>query len=149
MSAALKHLDGQRTYQKNPTIDHPPPGNDQDNLVASGPSHMEYYPQSAHVRSLSRFYSHDILMVCLSIHAPQEILDGGVGDYLPPVPDLANSFPQSVPDTFPPGTSAMESLKRFADRYLHDPGSRIDTPRMGLNPSGGRLRVTITFDIDV
>jgi len=43
----------------------------------------------------------------------------------------------------------MESLKRFADRYLHDPGSRTDTLCMGLSPSGGRLRVTITFDIDV
>ncbi len=43
----------------------------------------------------------------------------------------------------------MEGLKRLADRYLHDPGSRIDTLRMGLSPSGGRLRVTITFDIDV
>ncbi len=134
MPAALKHLDGQRTYHKNPTIDH-----------------MEYYPQSAHVRSLSRFYSHDLdlLMVCLTIHAPQEMLDGGVGDYLRPMPDLANSFSQSVPDTLPPGTSAMESLRRLADRYLHDPGSRIDTLRMGLSPSGGRLRVTIMFDIDV
>jgi hypothetical protein len=43
----------------------------------------------------------------------------------------------------------MESLKRLADRYLHDPGSRIDTLHMGLSPSGGRLRVTIVFDIDV
>jgi len=43
----------------------------------------------------------------------------------------------------------MESLIRLADRYLHDPGSRIDTLRMGLSPSGGRLRVTIVFDIDV
>jgi hypothetical protein len=65
------------------------------------------------------------------------------------MPNLANSFSQSVPDPPPSGTSAMESLKLLADLYLHDPRSRIDTRRMGLNPSGGRVRVTIVIDIDV
>jgi len=83
------------------------------------------------------------------MHAPQEMLDGGMGYYLPPMPDFGNSFSQSVPDSPPSRTSAMESLKRLADRYLHDPGSRIDTLRMELSSSGGRLRVAIMFDIDV
>jgi len=65
------------------------------------------------------------------------------------MPDFANSLSQSVPGPPPSGTSATESLIRLADRYLHDPGSRIDTLRMGLSPSGGRLKVTIVFDIDV
>ena len=63
--------------------------------------------------------------------------------------DAANSLCQSVPDRSLSGTAAMETLKRLADRYLHDPGLRIDTLRMGLSPSGGRLRVMIVFDLDI
>ena len=58
-------------------------------------------------------------------------------------------FDMDVPDSPPAGTLAMESLKRLADRYLHDPGSRIETLRVGLSPSGGQLKVTIVFDMDV
>ncbi|KAI9444430.1 hypothetical protein BJY52DRAFT_431118 [Lactarius psammicola] len=115
----------EHTYHKNANINYLPHGNDQDNLVASGPSNMDH-TQSAH-----------------------ELLDGSVGDNLHPIPDFANSSSQGVPDSPSSGTSAMESLKCLADRYLHDPGTRIDTLRMGLSPSGGRLRVTIMFDIDV
>jgi hypothetical protein len=39
-------------------------------------------------------------------------------------------------------------MERLANRYLNDPGSRIDTLRVGLSPSGGRSRVMIVFDID-
>ena len=81
--------------------------------------------------------------------ASQDIPNSGVRDRAPLMLDSADSFSQSVPDPPPSGTSAMESLKHLADRYLHDPSSRIDTLRMGLSPSGGRLRVTIVFDIDV
>lgn len=45
--------------------------------------------------------------------------------------------------------SAKECLKRLADRYLNDPCSQVDTLRMGLTPSGGRLRVMIVLDIDI
>ena len=83
------------------------------------------------------------------MHALQDVPDGGVRDRAPLMLDSANSFSPSVPDPPPSGTSAMESLKNLADRYLHDPGSRIDTLRMGLSPSGGRLRVTVVFEIDV
>ena len=65
------------------------------------------------------------------------------------MPDFVDPISQSVPDPPPSGTLAMESLRRLADRYLHDPGSRIDTLRMGLSPSSGRLRVMIVFDMDV
>jgi hypothetical protein len=44
---------------------------------------------------------------------------------------------------------AMESLKRLAERYVQDPGSQVDTLRMGMSPSGGRLRVMIVLDIDI
>jgi hypothetical protein len=85
------------------------------------------------------------------VYAPQDIPNGGVRDREPLMPDFADSVSQSVPDPPPSGTSALavESLKCPANLYLHDPGSRIDTLRMGLSPSGGRLRVTIVIDIDV
>ena len=83
------------------------------------------------------------------MHGPQDLTNGDVRDYAPLMPDIADPISQSVPDSSPSGTLAMESLRRLADRYLHDPGSRIDTLRMGLSPSSGRLRVMIVFDIDV
>ena len=83
------------------------------------------------------------------MHALQDIPDGGVGDRAPLMLGATNSLSQSVPDPPPSETSAMENLKCLADRYLHDPGSRIDTLRVGLSPSGSRLRVTVVFDIDV
>ena len=45
--------------------------------------------------------------------------------------------------------SATEDLKRLISRYLDDPDSRVDTFRVGLNPSGSRLRVMVMLDIDV
>jgi hypothetical protein len=83
------------------------------------------------------------------VHAPQDLPNGGVSDPTPLMPAFANPVSQSVPTPPPPGALAMESLRRLADRYLHDPGSRIDTLRIGLSPSGGRLKVMIVFDIDV
>lgn len=83
------------------------------------------------------------------MHASQDIPNGGVSDPTLLIPDLANSASHSVHNPQPSGELAMESLRHLADRYLHDPGSRIDTLRMGLSPSGGRLRVMIVFDIDV
>ena len=83
------------------------------------------------------------------MHAPQDLPNGGVSDPTPLIPDLENSVSQSVHNRQPSGALARESLRHLADRYLHDPGCRIDTLRMGLSPSGGRLRVMIVFDIDV
>ncbi|KAH9166551.1 hypothetical protein EDB89DRAFT_1910110 [Lactarius sanguifluus] len=75
------------------------------------------------------------------------------GEYnIPPahaMPDVADAFSSNVPDSAPSEMSAMENLKRLSDRYLHHPGSRVGALRMGLSPSGGRLRVMITLDIDV
>lgn len=74
-----------------------------------------------------------------------------IGEGRPPLtmPDSANSFSQSVLRSPPSGALAVENLRRLAERYLHDPGSRIDTLRIGLSPSGGRLRVTIIFDMEI
>jgi len=79
--------------------------------------------------------------------APQDIPNGEVRFCPPPMSDVADPFSRSVPESAPLGVSAVEGLKRLADRYLHDPGSQVDTLRMGLSPSG-RLRVMIVVDID-
>ncbi len=42
----------------------------------------------------------------------------------------------------------MEDLKRLANRYLHNPDSRVDTLRMGLSPTGSRFMVMILLEID-
>jgi len=119
-ASASAELDGQYPYHGSPDIDYP--RNCQDNACGPHP------PSPAHVI---------------------DIPNGAVRDCAPLLTDFANSFTQNVPDSTPSGTLAMESLKRLADRYLHDPGSRIETLRMGLSPSGGRLRVIIEFDMDV
>lgn len=54
-----------------------------------------------------------------------------------------------VPESAPSGMLATECLKRLANRYLQDPGSRVDTVRVGLSPSRGRLSVMIMLDIDI
>ena len=80
---------------------------------------------------------------------PQDLPNNGVGDRPPPMPDVANTFSQNVPDTDSSRMSATEDLKRLMTRYLANPDSRIDTFRVGLSPSGGRLRVMIMLDIDI
>lgn len=57
--------------------------------------------------------------------------------------------PPNVPNSNPSRILATEDLKRLMSRYLDDPGSRIDTFRVGLSPSGSRLRVMVTLDIDI
>ncbi|KAI9455945.1 hypothetical protein BJY52DRAFT_1188164 [Lactarius psammicola] len=66
----------------------------------------------------------------------------------PAMPDVANPFSRNVPNTDPSGTSAMEDLKRLANRYLDNPDSRVDTLRMGLSPSGRRFMVMILLEVD-
>jgi hypothetical protein len=65
------------------------------------------------------------------------------------MPDVTDTSSRSAPESVPPGVSAKECLKRLADRYLNDPCSQVDTLRMGLTPSRGRLRVMIVVDIDI
>ncbi|KAH9022730.1 hypothetical protein EDB83DRAFT_1993094 [Lactarius deliciosus] len=116
---------GQHTYQTNPNhIGYPSSGNAQ-NIDLPGPSRGEYYVPPAH-----------------------DISHNGVRNRAPPMPDVADTF-RSVPEFAPSGMSAMDDLKRLADRYLHDPGSQVNTLRMGLSPSSGRLRVMIVLDIDI
>src|SRR6266702_2302149 len=101
--------------------------------------------------SLHVCYSHILRTVCLTISVPQDIPNDGVRDRSPPMPDVADAFSRSVPESAPSTgrMSAMEGLKRLADCYLHDPGSQVDTLRMGPSPSDGQLRVVIILDIDV
>ncbi len=79
----------------------------------------------------------------------QDIPNGEVGDRPQPMPDVVDPFSRSVPEFARSGMSAIEGLKRLADRYLNDPCSQVDTLHMGLSPSGGRLRVMIVLDIDI
>ncbi|KAH9037929.1 hypothetical protein EDB84DRAFT_1560455 [Lactarius hengduanensis] len=84
--------------------------------------------------------------------APPPAVDSpndGVRDRIPPIPDVADAFSTSVPESVSSRMSAMEGLKRLADRYLQDPGSHVDTLSMGVSPSGVRLRVVIILDMDV
>lgn len=121
------NLEGQHAYQTNPNTGYPPPGNAQHMLVApGGPDRSEYNIPPVH-----------------------DLPNGGLGDRPPPMPHVADPFSRGVPEFAPSRMSAMEGLKRLADRYLHDPGSQVDTVRMGLSPSGGRLRVMIMLDIDL
>ena len=65
------------------------------------------------------------------------------------MPDVANPFSRNVPDSDPSIMSATEDLKRLMKRYLDNPDSRVNAFRVGLSPSGGRLRVMIMLDIDI
>lgn len=117
------NLERQYAYQTNPNIDYLTPGNAQHLLVPPGPSH--------------------------NIPPAHDIPNGVVRDRSAPLPDVTDTFSRSVPESVSSGVSAKECLKRLADRYLNDPGSQVDTLRMGLTPSGGRLRVMIVLDIDI
>ena len=82
------------------------------------------------------------------MHMLQDIQDGVVRDRPPPMQDVTDTS-RSVPESVSSGMSAKECLKRLADRYLNDPCSQVDTLRIGLTPSGRRLRVMIELDIDI
>ena len=77
----------------------------------------------------------------------QDLTNNGVRDHPPPMPGVAN--PPNIPNSNPSRIPTTEDLKRLMSRYLDNPGSRIDTFRVGPSPSGGRLRVMITLDIDI
>ncbi|KAI9455943.1 hypothetical protein BJY52DRAFT_616991 [Lactarius psammicola] len=120
------NLEGQYTYQTNPNIGYPSSGNARRMLVPLGPFRGEYDIPPAH-----------------------DLPNDGVGDRPQPMPDVADAFSRSVPESVPSRMSAMEGLKRLSGRYLHDSGSQVGALRMGLSPSGDRLRVTIVLDIDI
>ncbi|KAI9455944.1 hypothetical protein BJY52DRAFT_617113 [Lactarius psammicola] len=97
---------------------------------------------------LSFFVIYISCVRCVRPCAPQDIQNGEVRDCPPSMPDVAGAFSRSVSEYAPLEISAMEGLKCLADRYLHDPGSQVNALRMGLSPSGGRLRVMVVVDID-
>ena len=148
-SLSLKNSERQYFYETDPNIGHPTPGNAQHMLVTPGPSRVEYEISLAHVRSFF-CYSISCYRVCLTLPALQDIPGAEVIDYsLPPTLDVTDAFSRSVPESVPSEISAKECLKRLADRYLNDPGSQVDTLRMGPSPSEGRLKVMIVLHIDI
>lgn len=137
-----KNLEEQYAHQLSPNTSHP----DQHLPLSPrpGPSHVGHNIPLAHVR---RLYLPILRTLCLTFPAPQDIPNNGARDRPPPMPHVVDPLPRSVYESVP---SAAESLKRLADRYLHDPGSQVDALRVGLGPSGGRrLRVIIVLDIDI
>jgi hypothetical protein len=82
---------------------------------------------------------------------PQDLPNNGVRDRPPPtsIPEVADPLSQNASNSDPSRMSATEDLKRLMGRYLDNPDSRVDTFRVGLSPSGGRLRVMILLDIDI
>ncbi|KAF8274319.1 hypothetical protein EI94DRAFT_1714164 [Lactarius quietus] len=124
---ATTHLEGQYTYQANSRVGFPPPGNAEHTFVAPGPSRGEYH----------------------IVPPARDLPNNGVRDRPPPMPDVANPFSRNVPDSDPSRISATEDLKRLMSRYLDNPDSQVDTFRVGLSPSGGRLRMMIVLDIDI
>ena len=140
-----KNLEERYAHQWNPNISYP----DQHLPPASGPSpsHVGHSIPLAHVR---RLYLPILCTLCLTIPVPQDIPNNGARDRPPPMSHVVDPLSRSVYESVPSGMSAAESLKRLADRYLHDPGSHVDALRVGLGPSGGRrLRVIIVLDIDI
>ncbi|KAH9170537.1 hypothetical protein EDB89DRAFT_1272658 [Lactarius sanguifluus] len=113
----------QYAYQGSPNFSYAPPRNAQHYLSAPGPPPVEYHVPPAH-------------------GMPN-------GSQVPPaaMPDVADPFSRNVPNPDPSRTSAMEDLKRLANRYLHNPDARVDTLRMGLSPSGGRFMVMILLEV--
>jgi len=115
---------GQYAYQGTPNVGHASPGNHQHYLAPPGPPPVGYYIPPAHG-------------IPSSGHTPPTAM-----------PDFVDPFSQNVPNSDPSRTSAMENLKQLANRYLHKPDSRVDTLRMGLNPSGRRFMVMIVLEVD-
>lgn len=91
---------------------------------------------------------HILLTVYLTMFMPQHLPNNGVRER-PPPPEGTDPFSQNVPNLDPSRMSATEDLKRLMSRYLDNPDSRVNTFRVGLNPSGSRLRVMIMLDIDL
>lgn len=119
-------LEGQYTHEQNPNIGYPPPGNGEHMFAAPDPPRGEHYMPPAHV-----------------------LPNNGVRGRPPPMPGVANPLSLNAPNSDPSRVSATEDLKRLISRYLDNPDSRVDTFRVGLSPSGSRLRVMIMLDIDI
>ncbi|KAH9081445.1 hypothetical protein EDB83DRAFT_2512312 [Lactarius deliciosus] len=119
------NLERQYTHQRNPDVGYPVPGDAQ--YMHVPPRGASYIPPA-----------HDL---------PND----GVRYRPPPMADvqLADPFSRNFPNPGSSRTSATEDLKRLASRCLHNPDSRLDTFRMGPNPSGGRLRMIIVLDVDI
>jgi hypothetical protein len=149
LTASLKSLEGQYTHEPNPsTIGYPPPGNAEHMFAAHGPPRGEhYYIPPAHVPVC---YLHILrTAVYLTMPMPQDIPNNGIRERPPPMPEGTDPFSQNVPNPDPSRMSATEDLKRLMSRYLDNPDSQVDTFRVGLSPSGSRLRVMIMLDIDI
>ena len=103
-------------------------------------------------RQLTYVHTHTFCLCSVCIVSDCVCTQGiPIGRHEPPtaMPDAADPFIRSVPDSDPSRTSAMEDLKRLVHRYLHNPDSRVDTLRVGLSPSGSRrYMVMIMLEVD-
>ncbi|KAH8992380.1 hypothetical protein EDB92DRAFT_563502 [Lactarius akahatsu] len=141
--------EGQYAYQGSPNVDYAPPGSAQHHFAAPGPLLLEYHMPPAYVRTLSLSFTLCSRRVCMVSNRvrTQGIPNDGHAPRIA-MPDVADPFSRNIPNPDPSRTSAVEDLKRLANRYLHNPDSLVDTLRVGLSPSGGRFTVMILLEVD-
>ncbi|KAF8258957.1 hypothetical protein EI94DRAFT_1752850 [Lactarius quietus] len=119
-------LEGRDVYHRNLNVSCPHLENSQEMIAAPGPSNVEN-----------------------NLPPAGNIPNDGAGDRPPPMSDVVHPSSRNIPESVPSITQAMEGLKRLANCYLNDPCSQVDDLRMGLSPSGRRLRVMIVLDMDI
>jgi hypothetical protein len=55
---------------------------------------------------------------------------------------------QGIPGAVLPGMSAGEELRQLANRYVHDPDSRVDRVRVRRSRRTGKVKVMILLELD-
>ncbi|KAH9958882.1 hypothetical protein BGW80DRAFT_1564813 [Lactifluus volemus] len=74
---------------------------------------------------------------------PQMLNDGTIGQ----PPNVAGPS-QGVPGPVLHGMSAGEELRQLANRYVHDPDSRVDRVRVRRSRRSGKVKVMILLELD-
>jgi hypothetical protein len=65
----------------------------------------------------------------------------------PQLPNVAIPF-QGLPGPVPPGISTEGELRQLANRYLHDPDSRVDKVCVRHSRRSGKVKVMILLELD-
>ncbi|KAH9957540.1 hypothetical protein BGW80DRAFT_1565286 [Lactifluus volemus] len=76
-----------------------------------------------------------------------EILNDVTIGRAPQLPNVAVPF-QGLPGQVPLGMSFEEELRQLANRYVHDPDSRVDRVRIRRSRRSGKVKVMIVLELD-